>query len=130
MDDRLFSSRKETSTCSFTSWNRTALSNVGSPTLTTLIINRSFLPQAIRWFSSLATNRLASCTTSTRFAQTAQTELCSAIKAPKIADGSIVTDPNISPNRKYFIYTKEVNGKPGVYLYNIKSKIERLLIGG
>lgn len=51
-------------------------------------------------------------------------------EAQKTADGTIVTDPNISPNRKYFIYTKEANGKPGVYLYNIKSKIERLLIGG
>jgi TolB protein len=48
----------------------------------------------------------------------------------KIADGSIVADPNISPNGKYFVYTKEVNGKWGVYLYDIESKTERLLIGG
>jgi Tol biopolymer transport system component len=50
-------------------------------------------------------------------------------KPQKIADGSIVTDPNISPSGKYFVYTKEVDGKSGVYLYNIESKTERLLIG-
>src|SRR5436305_3317985 len=50
--------------------------------------------------------------------------------ARKIADGSIVSDPNISPNEKFFVYTKEVNGKWGVYLYNIESRTERLLIGG
>src|SRR5436305_379652 len=47
--------------------------------------------------------------------------------ARKIADGSVVTDPNVSPNGKFFVYTKEVNGKWGVYLYNIESRTERLL---
>jgi Tol biopolymer transport system component len=50
--------------------------------------------------------------------------------ARKIADGSVVTDPDISPNGKYFVYTREVNGKWGVYLYNIEGRSERLLIGG
>jgi Tol biopolymer transport system component len=51
-------------------------------------------------------------------------------RAQKIADGSIVSAPNISPDGKYFVYTKEVNGKWGLYLYGLESKQERLLIGG
>jgi Tol biopolymer transport system component len=51
-------------------------------------------------------------------------------QARKIADGSIVSAPNISPDGKYFVYTKEVNGKWGLYSYGLKSKQERLLIGG
>ncbi|HYJ45246.1 MAG TPA: hypothetical protein VEV81_01445, partial [Pyrinomonadaceae bacterium] len=50
--------------------------------------------------------------------------------AQKVADGSIVTDPNISPSGKYFAYTKEVGGKLGLYLYDIKNRTERLLVGG
>jgi Tol biopolymer transport system component len=48
----------------------------------------------------------------------------------KIADGKIVTNPFISPDEKYFAYTKEVEGKWGLYVYEIKSGSERLLIGG
>lgn len=48
----------------------------------------------------------------------------------KIADGSIVSAPNISPDGKRFAYTKEANGKWGLYLYDLRSKQERLLIGG
>ena len=48
----------------------------------------------------------------------------------KVADGSIVHNPGISRDGKYFAYTKEVNKKWGVYLYEIKSGKERLLIGG
>lgn len=50
--------------------------------------------------------------------------------ARKIADGKIVTNPFISPDEKLFAYTKEVEGKWGLYVYEIKSGSERLLIGG
>jgi Tol biopolymer transport system component len=51
-------------------------------------------------------------------------------KVRKIADGKIVTNPFISPDQKHFAYTKEVQGKWGLYVYEIKSGNERLLIGG
>ncbi len=51
-------------------------------------------------------------------------------KARKVADGKIVTNPFISPDEKFFAYTKEVEGKWGLFIYEIKSGKERLLIGG
>lgn len=51
-------------------------------------------------------------------------------KVRKVADGKIVTNPFISPDEKYFAYTKDVEGKWGVYIFEIKSGKERLLIGG
>ena len=51
-------------------------------------------------------------------------------KVRKIADGKVVTNPFISPDEKYFAYTKEVNGKWGLYIYEIKRGFEKLLIGG
>ena len=51
-------------------------------------------------------------------------------KVRKIADGKIVTNPFISPDERYFAYTKEVEGKWGLYIYEIKSGKEHLLIGG
>ncbi len=51
-------------------------------------------------------------------------------KVRKVADGKIVTNPFISPDEKSFAYTKEMNGKWGLYVYEIKSGKERLLIGG
>ena len=50
-------------------------------------------------------------------------------KVRKLADGNIVKDPNVSRDGKHFAYTKEVKGQWGLYLYNIKSGQERLLIG-
>jgi len=47
-----------------------------------------------------------------------------------VADGKMVTNPFISPDEKHFAYTKEVDGKWGLYIYEIKSGKERLLIGG
>jgi TolB protein len=47
----------------------------------------------------------------------------------QVADGKIVTSPFISPDEKYFAYTKDVQGKWGVYIYEIKSGKERLLMG-
>lgn len=47
----------------------------------------------------------------------------------KVADGAVVKEINISPNGKYFSYTKEVDKKWGLYIYEIKSGKERLLIG-
>ena len=48
----------------------------------------------------------------------------------KIADGTMVSDPNISRDGKFFAYTKEVNKKWGLYIYDIKSEKEQLLTGG
>jgi TolB protein len=48
----------------------------------------------------------------------------------KVADGKVVAQPNVSPDGKYFVYTKEVQGKWGLYRYDIKAGSERLLIGG
>ncbi len=48
----------------------------------------------------------------------------------KVADGKIVTNPFIAPDENYFAYTKEVDGKWGLYIFEIKSGKERLLIGG
>lgn len=48
----------------------------------------------------------------------------------KVADGSVVAAPNLSRDGKHFAYTKQVNGKWAVYIYDIKSGKERLLIGG
>jgi TolB protein len=51
-------------------------------------------------------------------------------KVRKIADGKVVTNPFISPDEKCFAYTKEVEGKWGLHIYEIKNGKERLLIGG
>jgi TolB protein len=51
-------------------------------------------------------------------------------KVRQVANGKIVTNPFISPDEKYFVYTKEVEGKWGLYIYEIKNGKERLLIGG
>lgn len=51
-------------------------------------------------------------------------------KARKVADGTVVTAPNISPDGKKFVYTKEVDGKWGLYVYDLGSGKEQLLIGG
>ncbi len=51
-------------------------------------------------------------------------------KVRKVADGKIVTNPFISPDEKYLAYTKEVDGKWGLYIYEIKSGKVRLLISG
>lgn len=51
-------------------------------------------------------------------------------KARRVADGRLVTDPNISPDKKKFVYTKEVGGKWGVYVYELEGGKERLLAGG
>lgn len=50
--------------------------------------------------------------------------------ARKVADGVVVADPNVSPDGKKFVYTKEVGGKYGLYVYDLKSGKEKLLAGG
>ena len=47
-----------------------------------------------------------------------------------IADGNIVDEPNISPDGNYFAYSKQVDGKWGLYLYHTGTGTERLVIGG
>jgi Tol biopolymer transport system component len=49
-------------------------------------------------------------------------------KIRKIADASIVSNPVISRDGKYFVYTKKARGQWGVYVYDIAGKEERLLI--
>jgi TolB protein len=51
-------------------------------------------------------------------------------KPRRVADGRVVTDPNISPDGKKFVYTKEASGKWGLYVYELKSGRERLVVGG
>lgn len=48
----------------------------------------------------------------------------------RIADGAVVKGTNISPDELYFVYTKEIDKKHGLYIYDIKSRKERVLIGG
>jgi len=47
----------------------------------------------------------------------------------KIADGSLVTNPFVSPDERHIAYTKEVDGKWGIYILEIKSGKERILTG-
>ena len=47
----------------------------------------------------------------------------------KVFDGSMAPGA-MSPNEKYWAYTKDVDGKWGLYIYDIKSGKERLVIGG
>lgn len=47
----------------------------------------------------------------------------------QIADGNIVKETHISPDGKYFVYSKQINGKYGVYIYDIKTGTERLVVG-
>lgn len=47
----------------------------------------------------------------------------------KAADGNVVRDANVSPDGKYFAYSKDVDQKSVIYLYGIKSGTERRLIG-
>ncbi len=47
----------------------------------------------------------------------------------KVADGNVVRDANVSPDEKYFAYSKDVGKKSGLYIYEIKSAAERRLIG-
>jgi Tol biopolymer transport system component len=49
-------------------------------------------------------------------------------KVRKVADGSIVSNPVVSRDGKYFVYTKKARGQWGVYVYDIAGKEERLLI--
>lgn len=48
----------------------------------------------------------------------------------KVADGNVVKGTSISPDEKFFVYTKQLDGKYGIYIYEIKSGKETLLIGG
>lgn len=48
----------------------------------------------------------------------------------KIADGASVTNPFVSPDEKYVAYTKEVDGKWGLYVHEIGTGKARLLLGG
>jgi Tol biopolymer transport system component len=48
----------------------------------------------------------------------------------RIADGAVVKGTGISPDERSFAYTKEVDKKHGLYIYDIKSGKERVLIGG
>lgn len=48
----------------------------------------------------------------------------------KIADGKTVTNPNISRNGKRFVYSKEVDKKWAIYIFDIRTGKERLIFGG
>lgn len=48
----------------------------------------------------------------------------------KIADGTAVTNPFVSPDERYFAFTKDVGGQSGLYVYEILTATTRMLIGG
>ena len=50
--------------------------------------------------------------------------------ARKIADGSIVNEPEVSPDGNHLAYTKEVDGHMGLYVFDLRNRTERLLVGG
>jgi Tol biopolymer transport system component len=47
----------------------------------------------------------------------------------KIADGKIVSNPNISRNGKRFVYSKEVDKKWAIYIFDIRTGKERVIFG-
>ena len=49
--------------------------------------------------------------------------------ARKVADGKVVRGTNISRDGKYFVYSKDVDKKSGLYIYDLKNGTERRLIG-
>ena len=49
---------------------------------------------------------------------------------PRVADAGVVADPNPSPDAHQFAYTKVVDGASGLFLYDIATRVERLLVGG
>lgn len=48
----------------------------------------------------------------------------------KIADGKVIHGSNISSDGQYFVHEKEVNDKSGIYIYNNKTREEKLVIEG
>jgi TolB protein len=46
-----------------------------------------------------------------------------------IANGTIVKQPEISPDGKRFAYTRETDGRSGLYVYDLAAESERLLAG-
>ena len=48
----------------------------------------------------------------------------------KIASGKVIRGSSISKDGKYFVFEKEVNGKSGIYIYDLKTKTEKLVIEG
>lgn len=48
----------------------------------------------------------------------------------QVAAGSIVPEPNISPDETRFCYSKQVEGTWGIYVYTIKTREVKLLAGG
>ena len=51
-------------------------------------------------------------------------------QARKLAVGDFVHSANLSRDGKYFVYSKEVFGKFGLFIYDREEMTERLLIGG
>lgn len=48
----------------------------------------------------------------------------------RVADGKIVSNPNISRNGKWFVYTKEVGKQWGLFIFDIQAKTEKPILGG
>jgi Tol biopolymer transport system component len=46
----------------------------------------------------------------------------------RVADGAVVKGTSVSPDERFLAYTKEVDKKHGLYVYDIKSGKERVLI--
>ncbi len=48
----------------------------------------------------------------------------------KVADGKIVSNPNVSHDGKRFVYSKEVDKQWGLYVFEIETQKESLIYGG
>jgi TolB protein len=46
----------------------------------------------------------------------------------KVADGKIVTRPNVSPDDRYFAYARAEASVSGIYIYDRQSGTERMVI--
>lgn len=47
----------------------------------------------------------------------------------KVTDGSLVSEPVISPDEKFFAFSKKVNDKWGIFIYDLQTKQVRLIVG-
>ncbi len=48
----------------------------------------------------------------------------------RLADAAVVPGPELSRDGRYFAYTKTVDGRAGVYIFDIANRKERLVAGG
>ncbi|MCH7807441.1 MAG: PD40 domain-containing protein [Proteobacteria bacterium] len=47
-----------------------------------------------------------------------------------VSDGGFVARTRLSPDGRFLVYNKEINGFQGIYIFDLELKKERLLVGG